>query len=139
LDALYSVRLSPTLQVLIAAVSNPRVRSSYTPFSSLPRTAGNVLFSLQHDTGRWCSEYSWSADDGMWGVRVLHNFGRLANEAVDVERAARKERERDTKRVDEEERMEGGLKGRLSAGAELYFSLKEKSAGGASNHLSFLF
>jgi distribution and morphology protein 10 len=66
----------------------------------------------------------------MWGVRVLHNFGRLANEAIDAERVARKERERGTKRVDEEERMEGGLKGRLSAGAELYFSLKEKSAGG---------
>jgi distribution and morphology protein 10 len=66
----------------------------------------------------------------MWGVRVLHNFGRLADEAVDAERAARKEQNRRTKRVDEEERMEGGLRGRLSAGAELYFSLKEKSAGG---------
>ncbi|CAE7233783.1 unnamed protein product [Rhizoctonia solani] len=130
LDALYTVRLAPTLQGLIAAVSNPRARLS--PSSpSAPRigSAGNVMFSLQHDTGRWCTEYSWSADDGMWGVRVLHNFGRLANEAIDTERMARKERERGTKRVDEEERMEGGLKGRLSAGAELYFSLKEKSAG----------
>jgi hypothetical protein len=69
----------------------------------------------------------------MWGVRVLHNFGRLANEEIDVERAERKARERGTKRVDEEERMEGGLRGRLSAGAELYFSLKEKSAGGTSD------
>ncbi|KAG8689960.1 Mitochondrial distribution and morphology protein 10 [Ceratobasidium sp. 423] len=130
LDALYTVRLAPTLQGLIAAVSNPRTRFS-PPSLSTPRgeSAGNMLFSLQHDTGRWCTEYSWSADDGMWGVRVLHNFGRLANEAIDIERLARKERERGTKRVDEEERMEGGLKGRLSAGAELYFSLKEKSAG----------
>ncbi|KAF8709130.1 Mitochondrial distribution and morphology protein 10, partial [Rhizoctonia solani] len=129
LDALYSVRLSPTLQGLIAAVSNPRARFSPPLSSPLRESAGNVMFSLQHDTGRWCTEYSWSADDGMWGVRVLHNFGRLANEAIDAERVARKERERGTKRVDEEERMEGGLKGRLSAGAELYFSLKEKSAG----------
>ncbi|CAE6412551.1 unnamed protein product [Rhizoctonia solani] len=130
LDALYSVRLSPTLQGLIAAVSNPRARFSPPSPSNPPgESAGNVMFSLQHDTGRWCTEYSWSADDGMWGVRVLHNFGRLANEAIDAERVARKERERGTKRVDEEERMEGGLKGRLSAGAELYFSLKEKSAG----------
>ncbi|KAH7343333.1 mitochondrial distribution and morphology protein 10 [Rhizoctonia solani] len=130
LDALYTVRLAPTLQGLIAAVSNPRARfSSPSPSSPPGGAAGNVMFSLQHDTGRWCTEYSWSADDGMWGVRVLHNFGRLANEAIDAERVARKERERGTKRVDEEERMEGGLKGRLSAGAELYFSLKEKSAG----------
>ncbi|CAE6469367.1 unnamed protein product [Rhizoctonia solani] len=130
LDALYTVRLAPTLQGLIAAVSNPRARfSSPSPSSPPSGTAGNIMFSLQHDTGRWCTEYSWSADDGMWGVRVLHNFGRLANEAIDTERVARKERERGTKRVDEEERMEGGLKGRLSAGAELYFSLKEKSAG----------
>ncbi|CCO27614.1 Mitochondrial distribution and morphology protein 10 AltName: Full=Mitochondrial inheritance component MDM10 [Rhizoctonia solani AG-1 IB] len=130
LDALYSVRLSPTLQGLIAAVSNSRARfSPHSPSSPSRESAGNVMFSLQHDIGRWCTEYSWSADDGMWGVRVLHNFGRLANEAIDAERVARKERERGTKRVDEEERMEGGLKGRLSAGAELYFSLKEKSAG----------
>ncbi|QRV73082.1 distribution and morphology protein [Ceratobasidium sp. AG-Ba] len=130
LDALYSVRLTPTLQALIAAVSNPRARfSSTTAPSSPPVSPGNVLFSLQHDTGRWCSEYSWSADDGMWGVRVLHNFGRLANEEIDAERVARKERERRKVRVDEEEKMEGGLRGRLSAGAELYFSLKEKSAG----------
>lgn len=133
LDALYSVRLTPTLQALVAAVSNPRTRlsPSSTPSASpsAPSSAGNILFSLQHDTGRWCSEYSWSADDGMWGVRVLHNFGRLAGEAIDAERAARKERQRGERRVDEEERMEGGLRGRLAAGAELYFSLKEKSAG----------
>ncbi|KAG8727504.1 Mitochondrial distribution and morphology protein 10, partial [Ceratobasidium sp. 428] len=129
LDALYSVRLTPTLQALVAAVSNTRARFSSSTTPSPPISPGNILFSLQHDTGRWCSEYSWSADDGMWGVRVLHNFGRLANEAIDAERVARKERERRKVRVDEEEKMEGGLKGRLSAGAELYFSLKEKSAG----------
>ncbi|KAG8740921.1 Mitochondrial distribution and morphology protein 10 [Ceratobasidium sp. 428] len=129
LDALYSVRLTPTLQALVAAVSNTRARFSSSTTPSPPVSPGNILFSLQHDTGRWCSEYSWSADDGMWGVRVLHNFGRLANEAIDAERVARKERERRKVRVDEEEKMEGGLKGRLSAGAELYFSLKEKSAG----------
>ncbi|CAE6527145.1 unnamed protein product [Rhizoctonia solani] len=130
LDALYAIRLAPTLQGLIAAVSNPRARfSPPSPSTTRGESAGNVMFSLQHDIGRWCTEYSWSADDGMWGVRVLHNFGRLANEAIDAERVARKERERGTKRVDEEERMEGGLRGRLSAGAELYFSLKEKSAG----------
>jgi len=90
--------------------------------------ANNVMMLLQHDTGRWSTEYTWSADDGMWGARVLHNFGRLAGEEDD--------RERNTvggeKRVDEEDAMEGGLRGRFSAGAEVYVSLKEKSAGGGS-------
>jgi len=36
------------------------------------------------------------------------------------------------KRIDEEDAMEGGLKGRISAGAEIYFSAKERSAGGCS-------
>lgn len=30
----------------------------------------------------------------------------------------------------EEDAVDGGLKGRVSAGAEFYFSAKEKSAGG---------
>ena len=43
------------------------------------------MLSLQHDTGRWCTEYTWSAEDGMWGVRTLHNFGRAgtSSEAAD--------------------------------------------------------
>jgi len=32
-------------------------------------------------------------------------------------------------RVDEEERMEGGLRGRFSAGGEVYFSAKQRSFG----------
>ncbi len=80
--------------------------------------------SLQHDTGRWCTEYTWSADDNMLGARVLHNFGKLARE--DPEGRTRQR----VKRVDEEDAMEGGLKGRISAGAEVYFSAQEKSGGG---------
>jgi hypothetical protein len=33
-------------------------------------------------------------------------------------------------RVDEEEAMEGGLRGRFSAGGEIYFSRKQRSLGG---------
>lgn len=60
----------------------------------------------------------------MLGARVLHNFGKLAQEGAE---SASRER---VKRVDEEEAMEGGLKGRFSAGAEVYFSATEKSGGG---------
>lgn len=134
LDAIYSTRLSPTLQAIVAAISDPRTNAlnSTSPRArdnQLGPGLSNLMLSLQHDTGRWCSEYTWSADDAMLGIRVLRNFGKLAAEQDEAE-------ERTTwriegrKRVDEEEAMEGGLKGRLSAGAELYFSAKEKSAGG---------
>ena len=125
LDALYSTRLSRTLQAQIAAISDRRATPAPANSRSRPgelQDNSNVMLSLQHDTGRWCTEYTWSADDGMWGARVLHNFGRLAGE---VDREPKRE-----KGVDEEEAMEGGLKGRFSAGAEVYFSAKEKSAGG---------
>lgn len=131
LDALYSTRLSPTLQALVAAISDPR-----STLSSEKRSRGdnvsNVMFSLQHDIGKWCSEYTYSAEDGMLGVRVLHNFGRLRNPTEPPEDLTSPPGTR-PKRVDEEEATGGGLKGRVSAGAEFYISAKERSAGGKTN------
>ena len=93
------------------------------------------MIYLQHDTGRWSTEYTWSADDGMWGARVLHSFGSLAGEEDDRERNTSVGGE---KRIDEEDAMEGGLRGRFSAGAEVNVSLKEKSAGGMSQFLTVI-
>jgi mitochondrial distribution and morphology protein 10 len=135
LDALYSMRLTPTLQAIVAAISDPRT-SVMTSSSQRVRNnqtgpgLSNLMLSLQHDTGRWCSEYTWSADDAMLGVRVLRNFGKFAAESEGAAEERSSWRAEGRKRIDEEEAMEGGLKGRLSAGAELYFSAKEKSAGG---------
>ncbi|KZS97643.1 mitochondrial distribution and morphology protein 10 [Sistotremastrum niveocremeum HHB9708] len=132
LDALYSKRISPTLQTVIAAISDPvskRSRPSLTGDKGRPDAGGvnNMMVSLQHDVGKWCSEYTWSADDGMLGVRVLHNFGKIGPASELLEDSG--DNVRNQKRIDEEEAMEGGLKGRISAGAEFYFSAKEKSAG----------
>jgi distribution and morphology protein 10 len=125
LDALYSTRLSPTIQAMVAAISDP---PSNIPAEMRGRNANvsNVMLSLQHDIGKWCTEYNYSAEDGMWGVRFLHNFGRLGVPLELSEEASRVK----VKRVDEEDAVDGGLKGRVSIGAELYFSAKEKSAGG---------
>lgn len=131
LDALYSTRLSPTLQALVAAISDPRSKFS-TDRRSRSDNVSNVMLSLQHDVGKWCTEYTWSADDGMWGVRVLHNFGkqRVSAEVSPDESSQSPGSEKRVKRVDEDEAIGGGLRGRFSAGAEFYFSAKEKSAGG---------
>ncbi|GBE79583.1 mitochondrial distribution and morphology protein 10 [Sparassis latifolia] len=125
LDALYSTRLSPTIQAMVAAISDPR--SSLVSERTRSVHASNIMFSVQHDTGKWCTEYTWSAEDGMWGVRCLHNFGKLGSSAEPTEESIKSPSE--LKRIDEEDAMEGGLKGRISAGAEFYFSAKEKSAG----------
>ncbi|KAF8484512.1 mitochondrial distribution and morphology protein 10 [Russula ochroleuca] len=134
LDALYSTRLSPTLQTLVAAISDPRADLKQSQSTRTASSPSNIMFSLQHDTGRWCTEYTYSAEDSMLGVRMLHNFGKLApsGSAMSVDESERSTTSRGTmkmKRIDEEEAMEGGLKGRISAGAEIYFSAKEKSAG----------
>lgn len=129
LDALYSTRLSSTLQGMVALISNPCTNSP----SPLPvrgsDSSGNIMFNLQHDIGKWCTEYTWSAEDSMWGVRVLHNFGKLGTSSDIDESSSHASRRPNLKRVDEEDAVEGGLKGRVSMGAEVYFSAKEKSAG----------
>ncbi|PCH41257.1 mitochondrial distribution and morphology protein 10 [Wolfiporia cocos MD-104 SS10] len=134
LDALYSTRLSPTVQAMVAAISDPRSSLAAEPVRGGNAPSSNIMFSLQHDTGKWCTEYTWSAEDGMWGVRCLHNFGKVGNPsetAEETEKAAASQPKSrsEVKRIDEEDAMEGGLKGRISAGAEFYISAKEKSAG----------
>ena len=115
---------------MVAAISDP----GYTTARARGHGASsNIMLSLQHDTGKWCTEYTWSAEDGMWGVRTLHNFGKLWTPATDATEHSDKSTSTKPKRVDEEEAMEGGLKGRISAGAEFYISAKEKSDGGMSS------
>lgn len=130
LDALYSTRLSATVQALVAAISEPpSSRSEY----HRNRTGGssNIMLNILHDVGKWCTEYTYSAEDGMWGIKLLHNFGKLSGSLDVSEESDIPVRQRmGAKRVDEEEPIEGGPKGRVALGAEIYFSAKERSAGG---------
>lgn len=88
--------------------------------------SNTLLLSLQQDTGRWCTEYTWDSEGNIWGIQVLRNFGRVDSEDISI---PFNDNDRSAKRVDEEEIQEGGLRGRISAGAELYVGSK-KSAGG---------
>lgn len=130
LDAIYVTRFAPTLQATIAAISDPRHSLYSNERARSGVSPSNMIVSLQHDTGRTCTEYSYSVDDGMWGVRFLHNFGKVGVTPVDVPLDESSKNSSKPKRVDEEDAMEGGLKGRISAGAEFYLSRQEKSAGG---------
>jgi len=118
---------------MVAAISDPRSNAKDQLRARGGEVTSNIMFNLQHDVGKWCTEYTWSAEDGMWGVRVLHNFGRLGTSTdPSDENISTNSGRAGVKRVDEEDAVEGGLKGRVSMGAELYFSAKEKSAGGES-------
>ncbi|KAM0793398.1 hypothetical protein ACM66B_000850 [Microbotryomycetes sp. NB124-2] len=158
LDALYVQRLSPTLQALVSLITVPSpiapptltwATSDESPSASQTMAASasassssssiNVRTSelevkLQQDYGRWSAEYSYAFGDGMWGARGMYNFGKwgsgelastLTSGSASQESALQRERV-----VDEEEEIStGGLKGRWSAGGEVFFSAQERSAG----------
>ncbi|BEJ15546.1 hypothetical protein CspHIS471_0501510 [Cutaneotrichosporon sp. HIS471] len=76
LSGLAVTRLAPTLQAHIAFVHQPQ-RVRFTPPTktaasvaptSPPQPPPNLLVALQHDTGMYSGEYTYSAADGMCGV-----------------------------------------------------------------------
>ncbi|CAA9959421.1 Mitochondrial distribution and morphology protein [Pyrenophora teres f. maculata] len=110
LEALYLRRLGPTRQLRIAAVSDSNLNNG-----------GTILTLLQNDMGRYSTEYMYSTDSALMGVRGLYNFGpdgRLAGTEPMVA-----------------EQVES-VHGRFSAGAELYYGILNKS-GGISTGLRF--
>ena len=144
-DALYTIRLAPTWQAILSASSTPPkvpFAQQLAQLSGLSDEYGsggaaggvyvpnpkptptNLQILLQRDTGRLCTEYSYSVDDGLWGFRCLHHFGKqhsvvavnAAEEPLPTSEAAAGG-------------VGSGLRGTFSAGAEVFFSSLEKSAG----------
>ncbi|KAK1916863.1 Mitochondrial distribution and morphology protein 10 [Pyrenophora teres f. teres] len=101
LEALYLRRLGPTRQLRIAAVSDSNLNNG-----------GTILTLLQNDMGRYSTEYMYSTDSALMGVRGLYNFGPDARLAGTEPMAA--------------EQVES-VHGRFSAGAELYYGILNKS------------
>jgi distribution and morphology protein 10 len=103
-----------------------------------------MMVSMNHDTGKWSQQYSYSTEDGLFGARVLHNFPAtttvrrrennpgLANNVAQDGQVSLMSTDR-KKLIDEDEVMDNVLKGRFSVGGELYFSAQRKSAGGKQN------
>ncbi|ETS62430.1 hypothetical protein PaG_03045 [Moesziomyces aphidis] len=100
-----------------------------------PAGSTNLQLTLQRDTGRWFTEYSYSVDDALWGFRVLHNFGPSdavePNPSSSTEAVASSSGRIDstTGQTEGDADAGGGLRGRFSAGAEVFVSTVEKSAG----------
>lgn len=117
-------------------------------YSQGPTSPGatNLQVTLQQDTGKWFNEFSYSVDDALWGFRTMHNFGSSKRESGRASEATASavsssipsppatlpspslSSGSDDDSLASSE-ASGGLKGQFSAGAELFFSAEEKSAG----------
>lgn len=64
-----------------------------------------MAFQLQYDVGKWCSECSYTTDDGLLGIRALYNFGKPLEEGH----------------------------GQWSLGTEVYYGTLDKSGGCKEN------
>ena len=111
LEALYLRRLTPTRQLRISAVSDSNLNNG-----------GTILTLLQNDAGKYSTEYMYSTDSALLGVRGLYNFGRDPRVAPTEPASAAV--------------ADPPPHGRFSAGAELYYGLLNKS-GGISTGLRF--
>jgi distribution and morphology protein 10 len=123
LEALYLRRLTPRTQVKVSCVSDSRLPNG-----------GTILAHLQHDAARHNTEYIFSTDSALFGVRGLYNFGPDRSPAhppfegsPDPTIATANEATAYTPLQPH---------GRFSAGGEIYYGLLNKS-GGISTGLRF--
>ena len=130
LEALYLRRVSPTRQLRISYVSD----------SSLPH-GGNVLALLQTEAGRYSTEYLYSTDSALLGVRGLYNFGAFPSSDPSSKPATYTSETVST--TSGSIVAQGNISsdarpphGRFSAGAELYYGALNAS-GGLSTGIRF--
>jgi distribution and morphology protein 10 len=115
LEAMYLRRLSPNRLLRLNCVSD----------STLP-SGGTILAQLQNDYGKYSTEYLYSTDSSLLGFRALYNFGYDPRFPLEQQHVSRSPPRHPWDHQN----------GRLSAGAEAYFSPINKS-GGISTGLRF--
>lgn len=115
LEALYLRRLSPNRLLRLSCVSD----------ATLPN-GGTLLALLQNDYGKYTTEYLYSTDSALLGFRALYNFGYDPRYPLDQQQVP----------IRPPRHPWDHQNGRLSAGAEAYFSPINKS-GGISTGLRF--
>ncbi|KAL8782570.1 MAG: hypothetical protein Q9195_009621 [Heterodermia aff. obscurata] len=123
LEGLYLRRLSPRSQVNVRYVSDSRLPNG-----------GSMLALLQHDRGKFSTEYLYSTDSALLGIRGLYNFGPEPPEHV-PERPQSQALDTVGPLIPSSASMALPTT-RLSAGGECYFSPLNKS-GGMSTGLRF--
>ncbi|KAM3422909.1 Mitochondrial distribution and morphology protein 10 [Cercospora zeina] len=118
LEALYLRRISPSRVFQIKCVSDERLPNG-----------GTLLATLHNDQGKYTTEYLYSSDSALVGIRGLYNFGHDPRRPSGEDQHAVQMDQIPAHPWDHQG-------GRLSAGAEAYFSPLNKS-GGISTGLRF--
>jgi len=123
LEALYLRRITPTTQLKISCVS-----------SSALKSGGSVLFLLSRDFGKYSTEFLYSTDSALFGVRGLYNFGpdprlRKADWGVSSLESDPALTHAPATASASALVPEAEPNGRFSAGAELYYGVLNKSGG----------
>ena len=119
LEALYLRRLNPRSQLKISCVSDSRLPNG-----------GTVLAHLQYDAAKHCTEYIYSTDSALIGVRGLYNFGVGPVSGY----TSQKPSGSTIATADEPATLSmvqgfPNAHGRFSAGGEVYYGLLNKSGG----------
>ena len=127
LEALYLRRISPKTQLKISCVSDSRLPNG-----------GTILAHLQHDAAKHSTEYIYSTDSALFGVRGLYNFGPSPSttHALSESSADSTVSTTNDATVIAAAQTHGQPQGRFSAGGEIYYGLLNKS-GGISTGLRF--
>lgn len=127
LEALYLRRLSPKTQLNVKCVSDSRLPNG-----------GTILAHLQLDAAKHNTEYIFSTDSALFGVRGLYNFGPEPPPSSPLFEASPDPTISTTKELAALSIIPTLTQphGRFSAGGELYYGLLNKS-GGMSTGLRF--
>ena len=123
LEALYLRRLSPTSQLKISCVSDSRLPNG-----------GTILALFQHDTTKHSTEYLYSTDSALLGIRGLYNFGPEPVETIPLPSLTTTTSNSTISPIIPFPQSQPH--GRFTAGLELYYGLLNKS-GGISTGLRF--
>ncbi|CAG8458739.1 13590_t:CDS:10 [Ambispora leptoticha] len=132
LEALYSKRFSPNLQCVVAGISDLKYRA-----------ASHLTAELHYDAEKWCTEFSFSTEGALFGIKGLYNFtGDNGKDELEderkpttivesetphfLDRAKTDSNDYDNENAEEEV---DGLKGQWSVGAEVYYGARERSGG----------
>ncbi|RHZ72825.1 hypothetical protein Glove_238g7 [Diversispora epigaea] len=141
LEAMYSKKFSSLMQCVIRGVSESRMKA-----------ASHCTAELQYDTGKWCTEFSFTTDGELFGIKGLYNLASHTIEQVnmDVERDSmtitqeikinsensnikstynEKNFNTESSKMQEENEEVEALKGEWSIGAELFYGVRERSGG----------
>ena len=126
LEALYMRRLNPRSQLKISCVSDSRLPNG-----------GTVLAHLQYDTSKHSTEYIYSTDSCLLGIRGLYNFG-LGPATGDLSQKSGDTTIATANEAAALATVQGFPRahGQFSAGGEVYYGLFNKS-GGMSTGLRF--